>query len=324
VKLSILKPLSWIFSWPREYPFGILAIWFLLPALSLGHLSEGHAQDIAILKSADIAAYNRATLTFTQHLPANTTVREFNLEGNMAEGRKIARKLRASNAQVILAIGLKAALATKLEIFDIPVIFCMVLNPEKYSLPAQNMTGIGLTIPISHQLKTFQTIFPKLKKIGVVFDPSKSGDLIPQARIQAKKHGLTLIARSVTSEREVPDTLRAITKSIDALWLLPDSTVLNEESLEFLLSTTLESNIPLFGFSSGLVRSGALASVFIKYEDIGRQAADLATQLLKGTAIPTKIIVPLDHVRLSLNLKTAEFLHLLLPPHVVGQADETY
>jgi len=316
--------MGWIRCWPGHLLLRVLVLGFLVPALSLSLLLEGHAQDIVILKSADIAAYNKATLTFTKQLPPSTTISEFNLEGNMAEGRKIARKLRASNAKLILAIGLKAALAAKLEILDIPVIFCMVLHPKKYSLPSQNMTGIGLTIPLSRQLKTFQTIVPTLKIIGVVFDPTKSGDLIPQARLQAKKHGLTLIARSVTSEREVPDTLRAITKSIDALWLFPDSTVLNSESLEFLLSTTLERNIPLFGFSSGLVRSGALASVYIKYEDIGRQAADLAIQLLKGTTIPTQIVVPVENVRLSLNLKTAEFLNLHLSPQVLGQADETF
>ena len=101
--------MGWIRCWPGHLLLRVLVLGFLIPALSLSLLLEGHAQDIVILKSADIAAYNKATLTFTKQLPPSTTISEFNLEGNMAEGRKIARKLRASNAKLILAIGLKAA-----------------------------------------------------------------------------------------------------------------------------------------------------------------------------------------------------------------------
>lgn len=283
------------------------------------------AVEIAILKSADISAYNKSQAAFKSSLPPSvTTITEFNLEGDIARGRKFARKLRASNARVVLAIGLKAALAAKLEIIDTPVIFCMVLNPEKYDLFSPNLIGIELNIPLARQLHTIQLILPHIKRVGVIFDPSQTGGLIKEAQHYATQQGMILVDRAVSTEREVPETLRSLLSQIEVLWLLPDKTVLNEESFNFLLSTTLETNVPLIGFSPGLVRSGALASMYIKYEDIGEQAATLAKKILAGAQSPSGHIVPLDGVRISINLKTAEFLHIDIPPDVLRQAEEAF
>ena len=59
-------------------------------------------------------------------------VTEYDLQGDVARGQKLARKVRASDAAVVVAVGLKAALVAKLEIVDVPVIFCMVLDPARY------------------------------------------------------------------------------------------------------------------------------------------------------------------------------------------------
>ena len=40
---------------------------------------------------------------------------EYDLQGDMAKGRNLARRIRASDANVVLAVGLKAALAAKLK-----------------------------------------------------------------------------------------------------------------------------------------------------------------------------------------------------------------
>lgn len=297
----------------------------LTGVLGIGTSNSAHALEIAILKSADITAYDQAVAAFKNDLPSTvTTLTEYNLQGNISQGRKFARKLRASNAQLVLAVGLKAALVAKLEILDIPVIFCMVLNPGRYDLFGSNMTGIELQIPVAHQLRTIHDSFPGITRLGVMYDPTKTGAPVKEASVEVKKYGLELIARAVREEKEVPSTLREIVNSIDALWLLPDSTVLTEESLDFLVSTTLETNVPLIGFSSGLARSGALMGIYIKYEDVGTQAALLAKKTLNGEIIPTGVIVPVDKTRISLNLKTANFLNILILPEVIMQADEVY
>jgi putative ABC transport system substrate-binding protein len=122
----------------------------------------------------------------------------------------------------------------------------------------------------------------------------------------------------------MPVALRAIIPKIQALWLVPDSTVLTEDSLKFVMDTTLDSNVPVVGFSSELVRSGALVGLSVRYEDVGRQAGALARKILSEQGRPVTITFPPERLRLALNLKTARFLGIVIPPEVVSHADEVY
>lgn len=292
----------------------------------LGLSGVTSAEEVAILKSADISAYSEAITAFKTALPLSLQVTtEYDLQGDIAKGRNLARRIRASNAKVVLAVGLKAALAAKLEILDIPVIFCLVLNPEKYGLPTGNMVGLSLDIPFRQHLKPLQTLVPKVSRIGVLFDPQKTNGMQNQLLRDAKALGISIVSEAVQTEQDVPQALNAIKGRIDALWLLPDSTVLTENTLDFLMSTTLEAHIPVVGFSAGLVHSGALVAAYVHYGDIGKQAARLSQQLV-GQTSPSLLgtIIPPERVQQSINQKSARFLSLSLTPDVLRQFDEKF
>ena len=282
------------------------------------------AAEVAILKSADLAAYNQAVAGFKATMPPGTTFVEYDMQGDVARGQKHARKIRESDATLLLAVGVKAALVAKLEIVDIPVIFCMVLDPAKHDLKAPNMTGIRLEVPVNRQFSTMRSVLPSLKRIGVLYDPENTGHLVEEARLLAKSMGLELVVKQVNTEKEVPPALRALLSQVEALWLVPDSTVLTEDSLKFVLGTALDFNVPVIGFSSELVRSGALLGLSVSYEDMGRQAGLLAKKILSDQTQPFTTTFPPERLRLALNLKTARFLGIIIPPEVVDNADELY
>src|SRR5207249_178547 len=104
----------------------------LLSVLSMPAVTQ--AQKIAILQSANIPSYNQAIQGFKSVFPDTATFSEYDVQGDIERGRKLARKIRASDAMLVLAVGSKAALIAKLEIIDIPVVFCMVLDPAMYGL----------------------------------------------------------------------------------------------------------------------------------------------------------------------------------------------
>ena len=282
------------------------------------------AHDVAVLQSADIAAYNQAITGLRAELSASTSVTEYDMQGDVARGRKLARKIRASETSLVVAVGLKAALVAKLEIVDVPVLYCMVLDPEKYDLRAANMTGIGLQIPFERQLLAMRAILPRVKQIGVVYDPEKTGPLVEEARRVSKGSDLELVERQVSSEKEVPSAVRSLIGKIDVLWLMPDSTILTEESLRFVLSTALDRTVPVIGFSSEFVRNGALIGLSVNPEDIGRQAGAMAKKILSGRGAISPAIVPPERVRLAVSLKAAKFLGVTVPPDVISRADEVF
>jgi len=66
------------------------------------------AAEVAILKSADLAAYNQAVAGFKATMPPSTTFVEYDMQGDVARGQKLARKIRDSDATLLLAVGVKA------------------------------------------------------------------------------------------------------------------------------------------------------------------------------------------------------------------------
>lgn len=282
------------------------------------------AADIIILKSSDIAAYNQAITGFKAAVPSGINLSEYDLQGDLEKGRKLARKIRASDPALVFAVGLKAAKAAQLEIVDIPVVYSMVLDPAKYGLNSQNMTGVLLEVPVERQLAMIRNLLPQLKHIGTLYDPAKTSALIDEARRLLKQSGTELVPMQITSEREVPQNLRALLPSIDALWLVPDSTVLTDESLRFILNSALEGRVPVIGFSREFARSGALLCLSVNYADIGRQAGQLTRKLLDGQlTLPMKPWHP-ERIETSLNLKTAKFLGIDIPHELEQKADELY
>jgi putative tryptophan/tyrosine transport system substrate-binding protein len=306
---------------PSMIGWSILALVLVFLCASPSPLS---AHEIAILKSSDIAAYNHAVSGLQAELADTATLTVYDLEGDVTRGKKLARKIRASDAALVIAVGLKAALAAKVELVDVPVIYCMVLDPEKYDLRASNLTGISLRVPIERQFNTIHALVPNLKQLGVLYDPEKTAPLVEEARRVAARLGFELVEHKVHAEKELPSAIRALLPKVQGLWLVPDSTVLTEESIRFVLGTALDQNVPVVGFSSEFVRNGALAGLSINPEDIGRQAAIMAQKILKRSDRTVPMSVPPDRIRLAVNQKTAKYLGLTLPPDLMRRADELY
>jgi putative tryptophan/tyrosine transport system substrate-binding protein len=303
-----------------------LACVMICLGLLFGLSTVTSAEEVAILKSAEISAYTEAISTFKEALPPSFLITaEYDLQGDMEKGRKAARRIRGSNADVVLAVGLKASLAAKLELQDIPVIFCLVVDPKKHGLPTANMVGLSLDIPFRQHLKPLQILFPTVSRIGVLFDPKKTNGMQSRLLEDAKALGLSIVSEAVYTEQDVPTAFNALKSRIDALWLLPDNTVLTENTLDFLMSSTLEAHIPVVGFSAGLVRSGAVVGAYFHYVDIGLQAARLVQQVVEQTSRSFMgTLLPPDRIQQSINQKSAKYLHLRLTTDVLRQFDEQF
>lgn len=292
--------------------------------LFIGLSGIAYAAEIAVLNSAGLPYYEQAIIGFKAEIPAATSVREYNLNGQLAEGRQIAKSLRASPPDLIFAVGLKAAIAAKLEIFDTPVVFCMVLNPEAHGLPAPNMTGIGVRPSAETQLTALRSVVPNRNRVGVLYDEEQSGDFIRQAHRAAKQQGLELFAVAVRRQEEIPNAVRALLPKIDALWLIQDQTVISESAIPFFLESTLDAKMPLFTFSLSLVQQGALGALVLDPWTVGQQAAHIALARLSGQHASNGSLQTPMHLQLALNLNSAEHLDLVLPPELIRMAGHLF
>jgi putative ABC transport system substrate-binding protein len=121
---------------------------------------------------------------------------------------------------------------------------------------------------------------------------------------------MTLIAVPVARQDAIVEALRTLLPKIDLLWVVQDSTVVTEDSLESLLESSLREKIPVFTFSTTLVRRGALGALVIDPSDVGRQTARVAEAMLAHRGPSAPVMLEPELPQLALNLNTAEFIGL--------------
>jgi putative ABC transport system substrate-binding protein len=296
----------------------------LLLGLCTLTVSESAAMDIAILQSSDIPAYHEAVAGVKATGPIGAIYTEYDLQGDLELGKKLARKLRASNTSLVVAVGLKAALAAKVEIVDIPIVYTMILDPLKHQLTADNMTGTLLEVPIGRQLTIIRKFLPTIHKLGTLYDPAKTSSRLKEAVQQAAISDFQLKGLPVESEKEVPPQLRALLEDVEALLLIPDSTVLTNESLRFILDSALAHHIPTIGFSEEFTRLGALLSMSVNYGEVGRETGLLAKRILDGEQLLPLNPVPIERRKITVNLKTARFLGITFSKELMSFVDDIY
>jgi putative tryptophan/tyrosine transport system substrate-binding protein len=297
-------------------------VWFL--GLSTLCVSESTALDIAILQSSDIPAYHEAVAGLKATGPIGAIYTEYDAQGDPDLVKKLARKARASNTSLVVAVGLKAALAARSEIPDVPIIYMMILDPLKHQLNGANMTGTLLEVPVERQLKIMRTFLPTLRRLGTLYDPAKTSARVKEAVRQATINDFQLKGIPVENEKDVPQQLRTLLSDIEGLWLMPDSTVVTNESVRFILESSLAQQVPVIGFSPEFTRLGALLSISVSYGDVGRETGLLARRILDGERLMPLNPVPIERLKITVNLKTARFLGITFPKELMSLIDETY
>lgn len=281
-------------------------------ALAQGLLSAsvGLCADLVILTSSDTSSYQQALDSIRRNLPSHLTVKEYNLEGRIDRAQDIGAAIRGTHPPLVIAIGLKATLVARAELPNTPILFCMVVHPEEYGLPTTNMVGILNKVSPAAQLRQITTLIPTAHSIGLLYDERKTGTFVAEAQVKARLLGMTLIAVPVAHQDAIVGALRALLPKIDLLWIVQDSTVVTEDSLESLMESSLREKVPIFTFSTTLVQRGALGALVIHPSDVGRQAARVAVTLLAHRGPSAPVMLEPETPELAFNLNTAEFIGL--------------
>ena len=293
----------------------------ILSAVLFLFSSSGFAFEIVILKSKDIAPYNKVVEEFRGASKANIT--DYVVTNSLKKNKRLVNKIKSTTPDLIFTVGLKAVLLVKGEIGNIPIVFSMVMHPEKHGLVnAKNITGITLDVPIKEQIQKLKTAIPHIKELGVVYNEANSSSIVNEAKEATEKLGINLIHKKVISAKSVPKAIRSLLKNIDCLWLTADSTVVTKESFEFLLLSSFENNVPIMAYSEGFVKAGALLSLSPDYCKSGIQAAHIAADVLGGNSLPG--VQRCDSTIFAINLKTAKKMGIKIPVEVINSAERVF
>jgi ABC-type uncharacterized transport system substrate-binding protein len=281
------------------------------------------AGPIAILLSDSDAAYQEQASTFSREVDIPCQL--FNLHGDINNDPGLKDRLLHAKPVLIYALGAKAAYLAKLwtrERQEIPVLFAMVLNWQRYNLLEgnTNVAGIAAEVAAGTQFANLTMFSPSVKRIGLLYSPY-SAALLTQARKEAALLGLELVAEPIEQAQDFQHGFKKITEQADAFWVMNDPVLYTLENLNWLEERCLKQKLLCVGQTKNLAKRGLTLTVNPEMNQIGTQAAAMVQNILRRGQKPSEIRVmePLG-TQLIVNRKTAERIGLALSPQALNMA----
>jgi putative ABC transport system substrate-binding protein len=275
--------------------------------------------EVAVILEKDSKVYS---LTFDRFRELSqqggrvpVTVVPYLLEADLANGPDLMAKIQARHARLIFAIGINAAQLAHERSRDIPVVYSMVLNPSKHDLSRTNICGISLDVSPKEQLSLFMKLKPSVKRVGTIYNPSASDNLIDEADAFARTAGFELVRKRAQTTKEALVAVKELeSEPLDAFLMILDPVIANDATFKVLLNFSLKKRIALIVPAEPFVKAGGLVSVGADYSKIGDQAWDIAKRILQGELKPSDIgIRHPEAVIVAVNNTIARTLGLEVP-----------
>jgi putative tryptophan/tyrosine transport system substrate-binding protein len=279
--------------------------------------SQQRAEVAAVLEDSKVyrLALDRFTELAQHGTPAGVTVVPYLLDADLANGPDLMAKIQARHPRLVFAIGTKAAQLANERVRNVPIVYSMVLNPSKQELGGSNICGVALDVSPKEQLAFFQKIKPTVKKVGVIYNPSATDNVIEEAEGFARTAGFELTRRKAQTVKEALVAIKELeSEPLDAFLMILDPVIANDASFKILLTFSLKKRIALIVPADPFVKAGAFLSVGADYTKIGDQAWDIAKSILQGDVKPSEVGVrhP-EAVIVAINGTIARTLGLEIP-----------
>jgi putative ABC transport system substrate-binding protein len=252
-------------------------------------------------------------------------------KGDAKAAGEAAKNFEREKVSLIYAIASSTIVAAKEATTNVPIVFTIGTDPvatglvSDFAKPGGRLTGVHYLVRdlTAKRLEILKEILPKLTRVVTFYDPGSrvAMDGAAFARAEAKRLGLKLIERHVSSVEELQKGLQALKSGeADAFFYIPDAMVVGQAQL--IVETTKAKKLPSMFQEQTLVAKGALASYGQNYYEIGRLSAKHVQRVLSGTPPRDLRVETVDNVELAINLQTAKELGLNIPAQVLARANK--
>ena len=274
-------------------------------------VSAAQATDVVIVSSERSPAYAQAAQALVSELERSGGSRYDMLLLTATEFAGVA-DLRP---KLFVALGAQAAQALAQVALPAPVL-CALLPRSSFERvllassrkASSQFSALYLDQPLSRQLGLIQLALPEARRIGVLWGPESQAQAAT-LRALAQARGLSLLEASVEQHELLFPALKLALEDSDVLLALADPEVYNSSSIQNILLTSFRAKVPIVAFSPAYVQAGALLALHVTPEQIGQQAATMATAVLRGKDLPATPLYSRDfsvavneHVARSLGL----------------------
>ena len=259
------------------------------------------------------------------------------IERRYAEGRldrmaPFVQEFVQQKVDVIVATNNVVIRAAKQATKTIPIVMISSLDPvaagyvDSFARPGGNITGLAWLIRdlSAKRVEILKDLLPKISRIGVLWDADGPGPAIAVKEYEEAARAFKLEFRSLAIRGPNPDFAGAFqtakTARLDALIVVANPLMGQHAKQVFELAA--KYRLPSMTEEGRYVDAGGLMSYGASLADLYRRAAEYVVDILKGAKpgdLPVKLA---SRFEIFINLKTSQQIGLVVPQHLLVQADK--
>ena len=241
----------------------------------------------------------------------------------MATQNLIMQQFATDKKDLVYAITTPTAQAAKNQITDIPIIIASVTDPKGAGLTGvANITGTSGAAPINENLELMRELFPKAKKIGIIYNSSEANSVseVNNLKKLAVSKGFEVIEKSVTNGSELVAAANLIAKDSDIYYAIQDNTVASY--FHTILEILNKEKVPVFGTNDIYSNAGGFVSQGTTDYGIGYRAGEIAVEILKNGKKPSDIpIETVKNLKIDINKENMELLGIKLTDEILKKVN---
>ena len=259
------------------------------------------------------------------------------IERRYAQGRldrmpALASELVQHKVDVIVAVNNVLIRAAKEATKTIPIVMISSVDPvaagyvENFGHPGGNITGLAwLGRDLSaKRVELLKEVFPKMSRLSVLWDADGPGPAVAVKEYEAAARAFKLEFKSLQVRGPSPDFAGALHSAkaarVDASIVVGNALMFQHATEVFDLAK--KNRLPSMTEEARYVEAGGLMSYGASLADLYRRASEYVVDILKG-AKPADLPVKLaSRFEIFINLKTSQQLGIVIPQHVLVQADK--
>jgi len=272
---------------PR-YPHAFVIMMVLMLMMTAGPAAAAADEPaVALVVSRKIRPYVQVTDGILDRLPRKAADTEvlFLVPGDDTVTAQVMDRLTTGTYDMVAAVGPEAAaLIWRTDISAGKKMYAALLDPDAVPQLPENACGISLRIPVAVQVDVLTAAFPSLNKIGLLFDPAHNQWFFEQAVTAGRNRPapFEIIPLHVTAKNQIAQVLKDNLEHIDAVWMIPDQTVISEKLIQYVVKQALFADTGVIGYNAYFTRVGAFFSFEFDYRELGRQAGEAILDALEG------------------------------------------
>ena len=245
---------------------------------------------------------------------------------------QVTQSLVARDPDVLITAS-TPCLASAIQVVDssLPIIFGLCTAPleagggKSFTEHRPNVTGAVFTVPTPDLIQQIKTVFPTIKKVGILYNPSESNSVKEINALQEMfaPLGISLVLGPVNNPSEILVAQRAVFQQEPGVfYLICDNTVVN--GLKTIIRNAQKAGVPVVVDDDSMMGCGALLSQGPSPYLEGVRTAQIAGRVLKGENPALIPFAPSTQNPLTFDLEVAQQLNVVLTAELRKQIQKVY